>query len=129
MRKLVPVLVGSLLALATAVAVTLLGKPRGPELLAAVLVAAAAVYPGAALAHGRRRVLLLETLLMIAFAACAILGLWYSYTLLALGYLAHGAWDLLHHPHRAGAPAGRWFPPLCLVYDLLVGAFILGVYR
>lgn len=129
MRVWKPALLGLLLALATAVAVALLGRPRGPELLAAVLAAAAAVYPGAALAHGRRGTLLMETVAMIAFAAVALLGLWHSLTLLAFGYFGHAGWDLLHHPRRIGAEAGSAFPPFCLVYDIAIGLLILAIYR
>lgn len=129
MRVWKPALVGLLLALATVVAVALLGRPRGPELLAVLLVAAAAVYPGAALAHGTRRTLVIETLVMIAFAAIALLGLWHSLTLLAIGYFGHAGWDLLHHRRRIGAAVGSKFPPFCLVYDVAVGALILAIYR
>jgi len=129
MRKLGPALLGLLLAGITAVVVALLGRPRGPELLAAILVAAAAVYPGAALALGKRGTIALESVLFLAFTAVALLGLWYSFALLAVGYFAHAAWDLLHHPHRAGARAGTFFPPFCLVYDVLVGFLVLGLYR
>ena len=129
MRRLGPPLLGILLAVITGVAAALLGRPRGPELLAAILVAAAAVYPGAALALGERGTIALESVLFLVFTAVALLGLWYSLTLPAVGYFAHGGWDLLHHPHRAGARAGKFFPPFCLVYDVLVGLLILGLYR
>jgi hypothetical protein len=129
MRSWKPALVGLLLAFATAVAVALLGKPRGPELLAAVLVAAAAVYPAAALAQGARGTLLAETLMMMFFVIVALLGLWHSLTLLAIGYFGHAGWDLLHHPRRIGAQAGATFPRFCLVYDIAVGVLILAIYR
>jgi hypothetical protein len=68
----------------------------------------------------------METTTALVFFALALLGLWFSTRFLAIGYLLHGLWDLFHHPHRAGASAGPVFPPLCLAFDLVVGAYVLA---
>ena len=129
MRRWAPGLTGVALAAVTYVLVDrFLGYRQGLELLAAILVAAGVVYIGAALAHGGRRVLRLETIVGVGFAVWALLTLWYAPRLMGVGYIAHGFWDLLHHPHRVGARAGKWFPPFCLVYDVLVGLLILTRY-
>lgn len=123
-----PALVGLLLAFATAAALWVLPPQRGLELAGAVLALAAAVYMGAALTRGRRSLLWLEVTVGIGFFAAAVLGMWYWPAVLAAGYFLHGAWDLLHHPFKMGAPVGRFFPPFCLVYDWVVGLAILARY-
>ncbi len=121
-------LIGSALAGVTLLLLSALPSQHGIALLAVILAAAAAVYAGSALAEAQKGVLQLETSVFIIVASTAVLGLWYSPLFLAVGYIGHGVWDALHHPHRIGAPAGAWFPPFCMVYDLIVGAFILVKY-
>jgi hypothetical protein len=92
--------------------------------LGVILAGAAAVYPGAALHQGDARATRIETVMWAVVAAVAVLGLSHDVAWLGLGYLIHGAWDGLHHPLRVGAGAGRWFPPFCLVYDVIVAGYI-----
>lgn len=128
MKRLTPILAGVALAVVTAGVALRLSPNAALELLAVILAAAGAVYVGAALASGEARLVRLETAVFAFVFALALVGLWASATVLALGYLVHGLWDLVHHPRRAGAPAGAWYPPFCLVYDVLVGAFIFVRY-
>ena len=116
---------GLLLVLATVVVVQILPGEQALDLLTAILVAAAAVYIGAALAGKDRSSLALETTAAVAFIVVALLGRWYAVALLAWGYFAHGAWDFLHHRGIAGANAGRTFPVLCWVYDWAIAVVIL----
>lgn len=44
---------------------------------------------------------------------------------LAAGYLAHGGWDLLHQYQTIRTPVTRAFPPICAIFDFVVGVFIL----
>lgn len=128
MKRWTPGVTGLALAAITyGVVDRLLTGRQGSELLAAILVAAGAIYVGAALAQGGRRLVRLESLVGIGFVAYALLTLWYSPKLLGAGYIAHGFWDLLHHPYRVGARAGKWFPPFCLAYDVAIGLSILIV--
>lgn len=99
---------------------------HGLEFLAGFLALTSAAYFGSALSHGGRRVLLAESLACLAIFATALAGLWVSSLWLAVGYFGHGVWDALHHPHRFGAPVNAlWFPPVCLAFDLVVGAYVL----
>jgi hypothetical protein len=123
-----PALAGLVLGFATAAALWLLPRQHGLELAGAVLALAAAVYMGAALSQGQRRLLRVEVVLGLGFFAAALLGMWYWPPVLAVGYFLHGTWDLLHHPFRLGAQVGRFFPPFCMVYDWIVGLAILARY-
>lgn len=121
-----PGITGALiLVLLTVVLIQVLPGERALDLLSAVLVAASAVYIGAALAGDDRSTLALELTAGIAFMAVALLGRWYAAAVLAWGYLAHGAWDVLHHRGIAGAHTGRVFPVLCWVYDWAIAVVIL----
>lgn len=43
----------------------------------------------------------------------------------AVGYLAHGAWDLLHHLRMIRTPVVGWFPLVRGVFDAVVGLSVL----
>lgn len=121
-----PGITGALiLVLLTVVGLQILPGERALDFLSAVLVAAAAVYIGAALAGGDGSTLALELVAGLAFIAVALLGRWYAPAILAWGYFAHGAWDFLHHRKIAGAPTGKVFPVLCWVYDWSIAVVIL----
>lgn len=45
--------------------------------------------------------------------------------LLPAGYFAHGLWDLAHHRHGPLADILGWWVPYCVIYDWLVGAFLV----
>ena len=108
--------------------IQVLSEQQALDFLTAILVAAASVYIGAALAADNRSTLALETTLGVAFIIVALVGRWYDSSVLAWGYLAHGAWDILHHRKIAGANTGKIYPVLCWVYDWIIAAVILIRY-
>lgn len=56
------------------------------------------------------------------FVSMAAASLWFaSPALPAAGYLAHGVWDVAHHPRAITTAVAGWYPPFCLVYDVLGG--------
>ena len=85
-----------------------------------------AVYFGFAVADGRVWTLAIEFPVAGAFMFAGTAALWAnSPVLLAAGYAAHGLWDLVHHPRAVASPVKRWYPPFCVVFDLVAAAFIL----
>lgn len=126
MTPLVPPIVGAIVGVATWLAVSRLPARQELDVLAAGLFALAAIYVGSALADSRRGVVYLEASVAAAIFALALAGVWYAPSLLAAGYFFHGVWDLLHHPYRVGATAGKVFPPFCLTADWVVALFILS---
>lgn len=84
----------------------------------------AGVYIGFAVQDGRRSRLVIEGLVALFFVALVLVGLWRWPVLIATGYFLHGVWDLLHHPFKLGARVKNWYPPACVVYHWLVGAYI-----
>jgi len=121
-----PGITGALiLVLLTVILLQVLPRGQALDFLTVVLVAAGAVYIGAALASDDNSTLALEVIAGVAFIAVALLGRWYAVAILAWGYVAHGAWDFLHHRGIAGANAGKTFPVLCWVYDWTIAVVIL----
>lgn len=97
-------MIGLLLALATLGLAALLPAHQALEWLAVVLALVAAVYVGFALVDTRPLALRIE----VAFAAVTVMlalgGLWHAPLLMALAYLLHGAWDMLHFWRRPIVP-------------------------
>jgi hypothetical protein len=60
------------------------------------------------------------------FGILAFLGVRYSAYFLALGWVAHVAWDLLLHPVHVSAYAPLWYPVACIGFDLAVAGAVVG---
>jgi hypothetical protein len=63
------------------------------------------------------------------FGGAAILGTRRWPMLLAVGWTAHVAWDLLLHQASDPAFAPVWYPWFCVGFDIFVGAYIAGLLR
>jgi len=99
-----------------------LGRDRGRAFLALLLAAAAAVYVGATLGDqpGSATV---ATGAFAVFGALALLGM-EDVRLLVVGWLAHGAWDLLHVIGLLDSGAPYWYEVGCLIADPLIAAYL-----
>jgi hypothetical protein len=106
---------------------SLLSADTAFGLLAILLGMIASVYLGYALNDGRLRAFQVEYVGMVAFAALATIALArHSAVLLALGYLAHGLWDLIHHRRSVDTRMPWWYVPLCLGYDTVVAIYVVA---
>lgn len=120
------IVVLALLALTAALAVLL--RPRTSEFLGIALFAVAAVYLGFALADGRGSRALVEVGALAIFLVVTLFGVWVARPVLALGWVAHGVWDLVHHPRIAiGADVPLWYVYACPAYDWVVAALVFVV--
>ena len=81
-------------------------------------------YIGVAINDGRHDKLILEVVVSLGFCMLVLIGMWKWPVLIAVGYLLHAVWDLLHYPIKLGARVQSWFPLAYLIYDGMVGAFI-----
>jgi hypothetical protein len=119
-----PYWAGTLLGLATIPVFMVLPHPRDEQWAAVLLAIIAGAYIGFAANDGRHSANIIEFLVSIGFGILAIVGLALSPLLIAGGYVAHGIWDLLHHHHGPHADTPAWYIPFCVVYDVIVGAFL-----
>ncbi len=120
--------VGLGLALVTVAPVAVfLSDLTAMQFLAVQLGFVAAVYFGYAIADGRIGTMLIEIPVAGVFLALATVALWADSPLLLAGsYAAHGIWDLVHHPRAVTTPVRSWYPPFCVVYDVVLAAFIVA---
>jgi hypothetical protein len=49
-----------------------------------------------------------------------------SRLLLGIGFIAHGAWDWLHHNDHGFTRVRNWYPPFCAVADVVIGVPLLA---
>jgi peptidoglycan/LPS O-acetylase OafA/YrhL len=62
----------------------------------------------------------------ILYTAAAVVGVRRWPFVLALGWTSHVAWDLLFHYANGPAFAPPWYPLLCVGFDLFLGGYIAG---
>ena len=116
--------IGAVMAAAVIAPVALFGRDRALDVLAIQLAAIGAIYAGFALIDVRLSVQMVEIAVALAFFAISVVGLWFSPLVLALAYVAHGAWDTAHHLGAVSTAIPRWYPSFCLGYDWLVAVYI-----
>lgn len=112
-----------------------LARKRGPkgerQIYAAGLVVAAILYFIFGLVgRADARWLAIEALGVIIYGAAAWAGLRGRLSLLALGWSAHVAWDVVLHLSGSGAVyTPFWYPWLCVSFDLVIAAAVLALSR
>ncbi len=98
------------------------------ELFALFLALTACIYGGAALTPAGAAYGKIELPFVTVVFITAVLGLLISPVWIAIGYFMHGGWDLLHHHQKITTPILRWFPPLCALFDAVIGGFVLALW-
>jgi hypothetical protein len=122
------IMVGAILAGVLVVAHRRARFERVLRFWARALFVAAAIYVGFVLVgDAPTQWLLIEVSGLVLFTTLAVVGLKYSPWVLAGAWFAHIAWDTLLHPQNM-AFVPQWYPPLCIGFDLVVGAYIIFVY-
>ena len=104
----------------------LLSDDHALEFLAILLGEIGAVYLGFVLVDGRAREFRIEYAGIVLFTTLATVGLALrSPAVIATGYLAHGLWDIVHGPRGIHTRLPRWYAPLCIGFDTVVGVYLL----
>lgn len=123
-----PLIAASLAALVTIFIAFVLPRDVALDFLGVILGVTAGVYLGFAIHDGRRREVGIEVIGLAIFSTLAVLGIEGRPGMLAAGFLLHIAWDFAHHPRGVQTKIVPWYPPACLVYDGLVGAFLVWLW-
>jgi hypothetical protein len=119
--------VGLGLAVVMLAPLLLLSKLAGMQFLAVQIAFIGAIYFGFGIADGRVVPLIIEFLVAGLFLFAGAAALWAdSPILLAGAYVAHAGWDAVHHPRAVSTPVRTWYPPFCVVYDLVCALFIVA---
>ena len=122
-----PVLIGILLSLGVAVFARRTGLDRDRAFYPTVLIVIALYYVLFAVMSGSTRALLIESIVMMGFAAAAVAGFKSSQWIVVAALFAHGVMDVFHGRviENSGVPA--WWPAFCSAYDVGAAAW-LGWY-
>ena len=120
-----PYWAGLLLGAATVPVFIVLSEPLAQQWGALLLALIGGAYVGFAARDGRPSANLVELAGALAFAGVGLAGLQFNPLLIAAGYVGHGFWDLFHHRHGPYADTPHWYIPFCVVYDWILGAFLL----
>jgi hypothetical protein len=128
---LIPVIaliLGTVLSLALVGLARMYPPGRERRVYAVGLVITALIYVGFGVAGGAgARWLALEILSVLLYGAAAWGGLRGRHWLLAAGWAAHVAWDVLLHLSGAGSTyTPHWYPWLCVSFDLVVAGAVLA---
>ena len=84
------------------------------------------VYFGFGVADGRPSAIGAQVLSAGVFLAIGFLGAYHESTaLLGAGYIAHAGWDWLHHNDHGPTHVRTWYPPFCVVADVVIGVPLL----
>lgn len=128
---MVALLLGAVLSLALVGMARRHPPGREGRVYAVGLVITAIIYVGFGVAGGAgARWLALEIFSVFLYGAAAWGGLRGRPWLLAAGWAAHVAWDVLLHLSGAGAEfTPDWYPWLCVSFDLVVAAAVLASVR
>lgn len=123
-----PLPIAGLLALISLPIHAVLPEPLSMQLAAGILALIAGVYIGFAAKDGRISCLILETCVAVLFAVFAMVALAINPLWIVAGYIAHGAWDALHHSPFFDVEMPRWYIPMCAAYDVLAGIGLLIIW-
>jgi hypothetical protein len=89
---------------------------------AVLLAGIGSIYIGFAIADGSVSSIAIQCAVASAFVLNAYAAVQLeSDALLGAGFLAHGAWDTIHHEGHGPTRIRTWYPPFCAVADVVIG--------
>jgi hypothetical protein len=118
--------VGGALGFVGVIEAALLSRQDAFIFLGVLLGGIGSVYLGFAIADGRTSAIAVQIASALVFINVAFLGVVHeSAVLLGLGYLGHAAWDAIHHEGHGPTHVRTWYPPFCVVADVVLAAALL----
>ena len=124
-----PLVVGVLLAIAIAALAKFTRFDEDRSFYSTVLVIIASYYVLFAVLGGSRHALVWELVIAIVFSTVAILGALFFPTLVGIGIVAHGVFDLVHDSIIENAGVPTWWPIFCASIDVLLGLWVVVLSR
>jgi hypothetical protein len=121
--------IGLVLALSVAVVARSVGFDRDRAFYPTVLVVIASYYVLFAVMGGSMRALVLESVVMSAFACVAVLGFRFNLWLVVAALTAHGVFDAFHRYLVTNPGVPEWWPAFCLAFDVGAAVFLAWLVR
>ena len=117
-----PYVIGIVLSLIVAVFARYVGFDRDRAFYPTVMIVIASYYVLFAAMSGSVQAVVIESVVMLLFAAAAVAGFKSSAWIVVAALAGHGVFDAVHGYviENAGVPA--WWPAWCLAYDVGAGA-------
>lgn len=115
-------IIGLTLALGTLLFARTSGFDRDRAFYPTVVVVVAAYYVLFAAMAGSPAVVMLESLVMAAFATLAVIRFRSSTWIVAAALAGHGVFDAVHGMLIANPGVPSWWPAFCGTYDVAAGA-------
>jgi hypothetical protein len=126
---LIPVIVGVFLATGIAALAKFTRFDEDRSFYATVLVIIASYYVLFAVLSGSSLALIWELVIALAFSTVAIIGALFLPTLLGIGIMAHGLFDLVHDMIIENSGVPTWWPTFCGSIDVLLGLWVMTLAR
>jgi hypothetical protein len=117
-------IIGILLALVSVVLARLAGLDRDRAFYPTVLVVVATYYVLFAVIGGSFGALVVESIVMVAFAIVAVLGFRFNLWLVVFALAAHGVFDFVHGNVVVNPGVPIWWPAFCMAYDVVAAGFL-----
>ncbi len=103
----------------------LLLRRRRAQPYAVGLVMAALIYVGFSIADFNLAWVGIELVGLLIFSVIVFFAFKYSPYVLALGWAAHAVWDVTLHNAKATPFVPRWYPMVCIGFDLAIAVYLL----
>ena len=119
-----PYIIGIVLALVSVMLARLAGLDRDRAFYPTILIVVATYYVLFAVIGGSFGALVVESIVMIAFAIVAVLGFRFNLWLVVFALAAHGVFDFVHGNVVVNPGVPIWWPEFCMAYDVIAAAFL-----
>ena len=124
MTMLMPLLIGSALALAVSTCATWIGFDRDRAFYPTVVVVNTSYYVLFSVLSGAPSTTTVEISTATIFLAAASLGFRYNLWLVVTALAAHAIFDVFHGSIISNPGVPSWWPAFCLAYDLTAAGFL-----
>jgi hypothetical protein len=126
---LIPVVIGVLLAVGIAALAKFTRFDEDRSFYSTILVIVASYYVLFAVLDSSAHALVWELVIAVAFSTVAITGALFLPTLVGIGIIAHGLFDLVHDGLIANSGVPTWWPSFCASIDVVLGLWVIIVTR
>jgi len=119
-----PYVIGIVLSAGVAVFARVVGFDRDRAFYPTVMIVIAAYYVLFAAMSGSVQTVVIESAVMVLFAAAAVAGFKSSAWIVVAALAGHGVFDAVHGYVIENAGVPTWWPAWCLSYDLGAAAIL-----